>query len=255
MHITKVIIFVLIIVLMLPFASVKAQSFGFGCLGFVGGYGGYTYQKYDPKGLNNYVKAFNAANKDSLSSPMSEFGKAQGYRVGVNFFRADFQGFILTTKGFYQFLSEKKSASINVTNGSSSAIYEVEMKNWGVGIDLGTAITEALSWKVVDAAVLYNSASFTNTRNSPGPSTTLLQFNSEKSTIGYSIATGFILQLAGRYISLEGAAGYSAFKIDKMRLDDGTELAISETSKEVMTNFITAGGFSAVIQLNIGFPL
>lgn len=255
MPLVKMIIVTVLTAFFVFFPESKAQSFGFGCLGFVGGYAGFSYQKYDAKGLNNYVAAFNSANKDSLSSPMSKFGEATGYRIGINLFRANLKGFILTTKGFYQYLTEKNSADINGADGTSNAVYEVELRNWGFGIDLGTAITDILSWKVIDAALLYNTASFTNTRNSPGPVTTLNIYNSEKYSLGYSVGTGFILQLIDRYISLEGAAGYASFKIDKMQTSNGTELATSESSQEPMRNFISSGGFNAVVQLNIGFPL
>ena len=114
------------------------QSFGFGCLGFVGGYGGYGYQKYNAPGLNNYVKEFNENYKGSLASPMGNFGTETGYRVGINFFRANIRGFILTTKGFYQSLTEKNSATINyltassingnVNASNSNAIFELDLK-------------------------------------------------------------------------------------------------------------------------------
>ena len=91
-------------------SAVNAQSFGFGCLGFVGGYGGYSYQEYKPNGLNNYVDVFNQVRSDSLISPMEKFGKASGYRVGLNFFRAKMDNFVLTTKGYYQLISENHEA-------------------------------------------------------------------------------------------------------------------------------------------------
>ena len=255
MLLAKSIILSIAFCLILFSVSLKAQTFGFGCLGFVGGYGGYSYQVYNPKGLNDYVDSFNSGIKDSLTSPMGNFGKLQGYRVGLNFFRADIKGFILTAKGFYQYVSEKKSASTNSGLGGSNITYELELRNWGVGIDLGTVITGALSWKVIDAAFLYNSATFTNTLNTPGPSTAIVKYNNENPSLGYTIGTGFILSVIQRYISIEGVAGYSVFKIDKMRTSSGTELTVSDNSSEVMRNFITAGGFNAVIQLNVGFPL
>ncbi|MHB1688523.1 MAG: hypothetical protein ACYCVH_14315 [Ignavibacteriaceae bacterium] len=246
---------VLIFCLLMISVSASAQSFGFGCLGFVGGYGGYSYQQYNPQGLNNYIQSFNTNHSNSLSSPMSKFGKAQGYRFGINFFRADIKGFILTTKGFYQSLSEKNQTSMNSSSETTTVIYQLQLTNWGVGIDLGTIITGALSWKIIDAALLYNSASFTNTINSPGPSTIINKYNSESSSFGYTIGTGFILDIIDQYVSLEGVAGYTVFKIDKMKQSDGTELTVSENSNEVMKNFISGGGFNAVIQLNVGFPL
>jgi len=244
-----------ILYLMMFSAAASAQSFGFGCLGFVGGYGGFSYQQYNPKGLNDYIQSFNSIHNDSLSSRLGKFGKAQGYRLGINFFRANIKGFILTTKGFYQKLSEENQTSINSFEGQTNVIYEVDMTNWGLGIDLGTTITKGLSWKVIDAALLYNTATLTNTENAPGPTTTIKKYNAENPTFGYTIGTGFILALVEQYISLEGVAGYTVLTINKMKMSDGTELATSENSNQAMSNFITGGGFNAVLQLNIGFPL
>jgi len=235
--------------------STSCQAFGFGCLGFVGGYGGYSYQKFDAAGLNDYVNAFNETYKNSLKSPMSTFGEETGYRVGINFFRANVQGLILTTKGFYEYLTEKNSTTINTAGGSSDAIFELDIKNYGIGLDLGTSITKFLSWKVVDAALLYNMATFTDTRNSPGPSTVVLGYNNEKYVLGYNLGTGFILQIIKQYISLEGAAGYTSFSIDRMKSSDGQQMPAAENSQQAMSNFIQSGGFSAVVQLNVGFPL
>jgi len=240
--------------LLLLQGSSICQPFGFGCLGFVGGYGGYDYQKYNATGLNNYVKAFNTDNKTTLNSPMGNFSTETGYRVGINFFRANIQGFILTTKGFYQFLTEKKSATLTAFNGNSNAIFELDLRNYAIGFDLGTSITDALSWKVIDAAVLYNTTSFTDTRNSPGPTTTVLQYNNDKNVLGYTVGTGFILEIIDQYISLEGVAGYTAFSIDRMKSSNGP-MPLTENSRQPMSNFIESGGFNAVVQLNIGFPL
>ncbi len=251
----KIALKVLCIFLLVYLPNIKAQAFGFGCLGFVGGYGGYSYQDYDPQGLNSYVVSYNELHNDSLSSPLGKFGKATGYRVGINFFRANIEGFILTTKGFYQSLREKQESSIYTSAGETSTVYDLEIKNWGVGIDLGTTITSALSWKVIDAALLYNFATLTRTANMPGAKSQVKEFNNTKPTFGYSIGTGFILAVIDDYVSLEGVAGYSVFKIDQMQLSDGTLLKTSESSQVPMHNFINSGGFNAVIQLNIGFPL
>ena len=210
----KILIFLIVVLSVVLFQNSSfCQSFGFGCLGFVGGYGGYSYQKYNAPGLNNYVKDFNQNYKGSLSSPMSNFGTETGYRVGINFFRANIKGFILTTKGFYQSLTEKNSATINYFTASSvngnantsnsNAIFELDLKSYGLGLDLGTSITNALSWKVVDAALLYNMASFTDTRNFPGAATEVFNYNNEKYILGYTVGTGFILEIIDQYISLK----------------------------------------------------
>jgi hypothetical protein len=243
-----------IFVIVLFSISINAQTFGFGCLGFVGGFGGYSYQNYKADGLNNYVAEYNKTNQDSLSAPMSNFGSAAGYRVGINFFRAHFTGFILTSKGFYQSLIESKDAQILSSFGESNSNYKVRLNSWGLGFDVGTSITGAVSWKVIDAALLFNNATFTNTKNLPGSVTDIKEYKSD-SKLGYSIGTGFILQLIDEYISIEGLAAYTVYSIDELQLSDGTKLTESENSSKTMNNFIEAGGFNAVIQLNVGFPL
>jgi hypothetical protein len=245
----------LLIAILFPLKFLLAQTFGFGCLGFAGGYGGYSYQEYKPTGLNNYIIEYNEARTDSSISDMQSFGKTQGYRVGLNFFRANFKGFILTAKGFYQFLSEKHSSSENESGGTSNTSFKLELKNWGVGLDLGTSITSMVSWKVIDAALLFNSATFVNTENFPGARTEVQKYNSG-SELGYTVGTGFILALVDEYVTLEGVAAYTVISIDEMKKDDGTYLTLNEDPNSGrMKNFIETGGFNAVIQLNVGFPL
>ena len=63
----------------------KAQTFGFGCLGFVGGYGGFVYQDFNASGLNEYISSFNQT--EFVNTPVNEFTKETGFRVGLNLFR------------------------------------------------------------------------------------------------------------------------------------------------------------------------
>ncbi|MCZ6703258.1 MAG: hypothetical protein O6940_09490, partial [Ignavibacteria bacterium] len=79
-------------------SSVRSQTFGFGCLGFFGGYGGIVYQEYNAKGLNNFVNLFNEMhsatlemNSNILDDLLQEYYGAVGYRVGINFFRATWE--------------------------------------------------------------------------------------------------------------------------------------------------------------------
>jgi hypothetical protein len=234
--------------------STYGQAVGFGCLGFVGGFGGYSFQRYNPTGLNDYINVYNQIRGDSLTSPMGKFGSATGFRVGLNFFRANIEGFILTTKGYYQSLSEKQESAIESVEGSSSANFKLDMKNWGLGLDLGTSLTKALSWKVIDAALMYSSAVLNDTRNYPNAITEVNKYKSESSTFGYSIGTGFIYELIDEYVTVECLAGYTVFNIDKVQ-SDGEFLTYNEQSSAPMQNFIESGGFNAVLQLNIGFPL
>jgi len=236
-------------------SSSTAQTFGFGCLGFVGGYGGYSYQKYQPGSLNDYITNFNSVYNDSLSAPLSKFGKADGYRLGLNFFRAKIKWFIITAKGFYQDLSEEHDVVGHLSEGESNSTLELEMKNWALGIDLGTEITGALSWKVVDAAILFNNAKFTTTMNKPNAVTVVDQYKSESTSIGYTIGTGFILEVVDEYVSLEGVAAYTQISIDKMKTDDGKYFTDVQPGSTGSKKFIEKGGFNAVVQLNVGLPL
>ena len=236
--------------------NVKAQSFGFGCLGLVGGYVGYSYQIYKPSGLNTYIQTFNLLRKDSIQGSMQNFGKSSGYRVGINFYSADLRGFILTAKGFYQSLGEANSASVAPSSGNTTSTnLDFKLNSWGIGFDLGTSITNSLSWKVVDASLLFNSAEFTNTTNYPGAITNVNTYKTDKQVLGYTVGTGFILGIIGHYVSIEGFAGFTYLKINNLKQDDGTYLTVNESSTSVMNNFIDAGGFNAVIQINVGFPL
>jgi len=251
----NIIKYLILVFLLFPLQPISAQTFGFGCLGFAGGYGGYSFQQYKPAGLNNYIVVYNELRTDSSISDMKNFGKTQGYRFGLNFFRADFKGFIITAKGFYQFLSEKHDASETMTGGSSNTSFKLELNNWGLGLDLGTSITSMVSWKVLDAALLFNSATFVNTENFPGARTEVQKYKSG-SELGYTVGTGFILDLIDEYVTLEGLAAYTMISIDEIKKDDGTYLTLNEDPDSGrMKNFIESGGFNAVIQLNIGFPL
>lgn len=233
---------------------IHSQTFGFGCLGFTGGYAGYSHQKYQPDGLNDYIKIFKLNRKDFLTENFNSFGSANGFRVGLNFFRKKFSGVFVTAKGFYQFLDEKHQAVEKLSSGNVTTSYEVKLISWGLGVDLGTPIVSFLNWKIVDAALLYDQAKFSNALNFPGALTVVKNFKSD-SKFGYSIGTGFIIEILGEYITLEGLAAYSKLSINEMRMDDGSKLVKNENTTEEMKNFIADGGFNTVIQLNIGLPL
>jgi hypothetical protein len=251
----KWLIIILTIALVSLFQSfLCSQTFGFGCLGFTGGYAGYSTQNYQPDGLNDYIKIFNLIRKDSLSENLNSFGSADGFRIGINFFRKKFSGIFVTGKGFYQFLDEKQQGIEKLSSGSVTTSYEVKLICWGIGADLGTPIVSFLNWKIIDAALLFNQARFSSSQNFPGASTVVKNYKSD-SKLGYFLGTGFVFEILGEYITLEGLAAYSKITIDEVKMDDGSKLEKSENSNETMNNFITDGGFNAVIQLNIGLPL
>jgi len=70
-------------------------------------------------------------------------------------------------KGYYQSLSRTRETTETLPDGTTNYEFELDLKNWGVGIDFGYAITTFLSWKIIDGAVHFNNVSLTNTVNSP----------------------------------------------------------------------------------------
>lgn len=232
-------------------ANSYSQSFGFGCLGFVGGFGGYSHQQYKPVGLNQYVNDFNSRYVEYIDTKMEQFGKSSGYRIGVNVFRAKFTGFLITAKGFYQQLHEEHSTQFTSTQEDYE--YDLKIRSYGIGIDLGIPVTSFLSWKIVDGSLLINGAKFTETINSSAR-TDVNKFENEKTELGYSIGSGFIFEIIKNYISLEGSASYTQLTIDKMVNEDGSGILNFNTIGSE-DKFINSGGFNAVVQLNLGFPL
>ena len=242
--------FIFLFILIFSSNFVKAQSFGFGCLGLVGGYGGFTYQQYQPGLLKDYVVEFNSFKTKELN----DFGKAEGYRFGINFFRARFSGFFITAKGFYQQLEESHDAQKFSRLGTQDFNYELKFKSFGVGLDVGIPIYSRLLWKIVDGAVLVNTIRLTETVNNFS-GTNVRKFDNEKPEIGYSVGSGFVLDILKNYVSIEGIVGYSFFQIDKMISEDKTKFEDLLTTPENNKPFIKSGGFNAAVQLNIGFPL
>lgn len=248
------IIYILSFLFLVTF-KIGAQDFGFGCLGLVGGFAGYGIQTYQTKGINERVDFFNAFHKDSLDSPLNNFGQAAGYRFGINFFNQQFSGFNISFKGFYQKVSEKNKAIIKSPPIEIAKTFEVKIATFGLGIDFGTHITEILNWKILKAAVIFSNVNFIESEDRPGLLTEINDYKSSKTNIGYSLSTGFVVYLIGNYISLEGSAGYNLFRFEQLKKDDGTTLKVNEQSNQPMPVAIDNGGLAGVIQLNFNFPL
>lgn len=248
--------YLVILFLALSF-SLHSQDLGFGCLGLVGGFAGYGMQTYQTKGINDRVDIFNADYKDSLDSPLKNFGQAAGFRFGINFFEQRFSGFNLSFKGFYQKLSEKNKAIIKSKSSSIeiAKTFEVKITSFGLGVDFGTHITEMLNWKILKTAITFSQADFIESEDRPGDLTKKDDYKSTKTTIGYSLTTGFVVYLIGNYISIEGSAGYNVFKFNQLKNNDGKLLIVDETSDTPIPVAIDTGGLAGTIQLNFNFPL
>jgi hypothetical protein len=249
-------IVILIAILFFP-KSISGQTLGFGCLGFVGGYGGFTYQQVDAAGLNGSVYLFNLLNNPDQE--LSEFKYATGYRVGLNFFRATFQGgFIFTAKGYYQSLGKKNKASFQFEQEQVNTAWDLDLKNWALGFDIGIDITKQFSWKILDGAIHFNNVTLTETKNFPGKSE-IKKYKNDTGEIGYSVGTGVIIAIIKDYISIEGLAGYTSLTIDELRNEEresfGNWVIPADIAPPPENKFIESGGFTAVVQLNVGFPL
>ncbi len=260
MPVKRINIIIIILALFVPGNFSYSQTFGFGCLGLFGGYGGVVYQQYDASGFNKYIDHFNQSVDRDDERPLDKYNYAFGYRVGVNFFRANWQsGFMITAKGYFQGLSKTNEATQIASGETINYSYDLDIKNWAVGVDIGFAITNALSWKIVEGTINFNNISLTETQNMPG-ATSVMEYESESGNIGYYIATGFIIDLIHNYVSIEGSAGYTYLQIDDLKAADGTYFL--KGNSEIVNppqlnygNFIESGGFVAVVQLNVGFPL
>jgi len=255
MQMKKLFYSILIVSFILFGKNIQSQTFGFGCLGFVGGYGGYTYQQFDATGLNEFIRQFNDVKASTLQSDLKEFKYTSGYRVGINIFRASFEGgFMVTAKGYYQSLGKKNEVTENIPEGTTNYSFDLDLKNWAIGFDVGINLTAGISWKILDGALHFNKVKLTNTVNTPGD-TEIHKFISDENVFGYSVGTGLIVYIVEDYISIEGLAGYTGLTIDNMKLEEGTPFPPEPYNNQENVNFIDSGGFTAVVQLNVGFPL
>ena len=249
----KKICFLPVILVFLAFPKISAQTFGFGCLGFVGGYGGFTYQQYNAKDLNGFIRQWNS--QESIHSEMEEFKSATGYRVGLNFFRATFpNNIIVTAKGYYQSLDKTNKAALGGINTNGEYSLDIDMRNWAIGLDVGWEFTNIVIWKVLDGAIHFNKLKLTET-TSTNTETLIGKYESDGSNIGYSIGTGIIVAIIKDYISIEGLAGYTQVSIDDLYNDQGTSFLNPSQNPSFDEKFIESGGFTAVVQLNVGFPI
>ncbi len=244
----KLKIFLSLLLVIILVKAANGQTFGFGCLGFVGGYGGFSYQDYNTAGLNEYVEYWNSL--EFVHSPIDEFSSATGYRIGLNFFRATFENkIIVTAKGFYQYVNEKNKASVGGGASLDNYSMDLTLKSWSIGFDVGWQFTNVISWKILDGSLNFNNVTLTQTADLPGE-TTVNKYKSDSGVIGYSLGTGIIVSISD-YASIEGLAGYTYISIDNVYDENGNSFLIPNITEK----FIDSGGFTAVIQLNVGFPL
>ncbi len=225
-----------------------SQSFGFGCLGLSGIYGGYTYQDYKADGLNSYINSISVNGSQNKVT----FSRAEGLRVGGNIFRANFSGYFLTLKGYYQFLKETKTVDVATLAHSGNEEFELKLDHWGFGIDFGFPIFSFLDLKLVEGGVTFYNINLKNSYTSTGSVKVENNYSEPQSTVGYYAASGLILHLVKNYISIEGTAIYNFINIPTVQIGRGSNLNSIPKNQQ---NFIEKGGLAVSVQLNLGFPL
>ncbi len=235
-------------------SNVYAQEeVGFGCLGFVGGFAGYEFHQVEAPGLNRYVANLNQRLMDTTGQSFAPFDMIKGFRFGINFLRQDIAGVRFTLKGFYHTLSQKTEYEYEGQDEVFKNSLQLDRNNFGLGIDLGMSLFPLVSWKIVDAALVFTNISLKKTLNGSNYSINE-KYKAVENKIGYSIGSGIIIHIIGDYVTLEGMAAYSKYSVAELKNAAGGYFTDGEGSGEVVTDFITAGGFNAAVQMNIGFP-
>ncbi len=234
-------------------SNMQAQTFGFGCLGLSGFYAGYSRQNFVTPAINDYVNKqidlidpFRKTIQDNI-----QFQQGTGYRIGANIFRAKWDRFFFTAKGYYQFLREQYEVSTLNQTGLIREKYKLTMNHWGIGLDLGIPLFWILDWKIVEGNVTFFNSEFDQENFLNNIVQKEIKFNPDKNKVGYFIGSGLILHLVPDYLSIEGTAGYNFILIEKMESDTGLAIPLPPSQNKA----IEKGSFSATIQLNVGFPL
>ncbi|MFC2133779.1 hypothetical protein ACFLTH_04110 [Bacteroidota bacterium] len=226
-----------------------SQSFGFGCLGLSGVYGGYSTQTFEAGGLNQTIIA-RYENMGINNSDVS-FGRASGLRLGANIFRAKFSNYFLTFKAFYQFLEEQHRRSHQISSVMYDDNYLLELNHWGVALDLGIPLFDFLDLKIVEGGMIFYNAEFSINSFVDGQNQSEVKYKNSDTETGYYVGTGLIVHIIPDYISLEGTAMYNFVQISRLETGNGDAIPYDT----ITTNFIESGKVATAVQLNIGFPL
>ncbi|NOG99903.1 MAG: hypothetical protein HND52_18240 [Ignavibacteriae bacterium] len=240
-------IILLLFSVLLSSSNLFAQSCGFGCLGLSGFYVGYTMHNYEADGLNKYL----AENLSSNAvNDIPTFSKGRGFRVGANFFRAHFDDFFFSAKGYYQFVDEHYDIKVEQISEIDKYNYKLQSDYFGIGVDFGIPLFKFVDWKIIEGGVnIYrtevNIESF-YLENKVSES----EFEQKEAEVGYYVASGVIVHILKDYISIEGTASYNFFNGGDVE-DKSSKLRITDNN----TNLIEKSGFAAAVQLNLGFPL
>ncbi len=227
------------------FSTAQAQTFGFGCLGLSGVFGGYGYQYYKADGLNNYIVS---QFPDDPAIDKKNFKRGEGFILGANILQVKFSSLFFGLKGFYQFSQETKTLLNTNTSGFNS--YQLNFNYWGAGIDFGFPLGSFVSLKLVDAGVTYSDISLEISDKIGGETIPVMTYKSKKPQLGYYAGSGLIFNIVSNYISLELTARYHFSKYDNIE-NENHETLLPVQSEDYL---IKESGIEATVQLNIGLP-
>lgn len=222
--------------------EILSQSCGFGCLGLSGVFGGYTIQEFKADGINDWIR------DNSITGTNYEFNKGQGFRIGTNLFRAKFDNYFLTAKGFFQFINEEyKSTSMSQLPKEK---FELRHNYWGVGLDFGIPLFSVLDWKIIEGGVTFLNVELKATQTDLNEKIVESKIENTKLDLGYYLASGLVIHIVKDYISLEGTVAYNKYEVREFMDHNGDSLPIQDGK-----NFIENNGITTTVQLNLGFPL
>ncbi len=229
---------------------VMAQTCGFGCLGLSGFYGGYSFENYEADGLNYQL---NKNLEDlGINDQRYNFRSGQGFRIGMNIVRARYEKYFFTVKGYYQFLKEEQSIIAVYPNKTTDMKSSFEMNHWALGFDLGIPLVRFMDWKIIDGSIKFFNTQLTNRIIEKNNIVQETKFSTPKILVGYSLGSGLVIHVIENYVSIEATGLYNFTTIDYLINDDDSEHFPAEGSN---INLINSGGFSAIVQINLGIPL
>jgi hypothetical protein len=238
---------IIVFLLLITAKNLYPQTCGFGCFGLSGFYGGYTYQQYNADGFNQYLENIQLVNSSNYED-LKKYNFGIGFRIGANLVRFNYKDFIISIKGYYQFLKEEKNPF-----SFTDTKYSLTNNFWGTGLDFGYSVFSFMDVKFIDAQVTFHSVDL-KISNPSNQTNKEIDYNN-RSVQGYSLGSGLIFRIIDDYIGVELTAGYTNFKISNLTDDKNDYLLGEQKILSKGKDFIKAGGLFVTAQLNVGIPL
>ena len=242
-------IYIIVLILSLPQTGIS-QTCGFGCLGLSGIYAGYSFENYTADGLNQQLN--DGLLGMEINDQKYKFHSGQGFRFGMNIVRANFESYFFSVKGYYQFLKEEQVVTaVILPQEEFDFKSKFEMNHWALGFDFGIPVVSFMDWKIIDASIKFFNTQLINQVITNSKVIEETNFSIPKITVGYAVGSGIIIHIIKDYLSIEGTGMYNFTNIEYLTNDKDSERYPENNSN---VKLITNGGFSAIVQLNVGVP-